>query len=235
MSSVRSGTRLELLLSGYIREKENEFDLYMNVPDGIDKIMHELYPLLMFKFGDCNPDGIKLNEDRTILIGNNPKTNQCNGHVVYADLGEYNDIGLNKGIHFWSIKSIRSKKGYHTFSGCYASIGVTTEKNDEIIKHWDWRGPKKHRNKFTDRKHFVHTGYGSHCQKCYGFSHDVIVTTKLDCNDWSVTYYKDKEQYKKENIPSNQYYYLAMLCCGKSVFTNLQVVETDDELRLVCV
>ena len=52
MSTVVRGLKLELLICGYLRENEDELELYMNIPDGFAKIMHDLYPLLLFKFGD---------------------------------------------------------------------------------------------------------------------------------------------------------------------------------------
>ena len=73
-------------------------------------------------------------------------------------------------------------------------------------------------------------GYNSHYQYCVNFEPDVIVTIKLNCNDWTVTYYKDKEEFKKDDIEPEQHYYLAMLCCGKSCYTHLKVVESPDDL-----
>ena len=45
--SVENGICLELLISGYIREKQDELKLYMNFPNEIAKIMHDFYPLLL--------------------------------------------------------------------------------------------------------------------------------------------------------------------------------------------
>ena len=59
MEPALQNTSLVLLISGYIREKEEEFNLHMNIPVGIGKIIHELYPLLLFKFGDCDPKALK--------------------------------------------------------------------------------------------------------------------------------------------------------------------------------
>ena len=87
---------MRLLICGYIRESEIELDLYMNIPKGIDKIMHDLYSVLLFKFGEHKNDIFKFEADKTIIRGNK---GGCNGYLVYADLGQFNDIGLNKGIH----------------------------------------------------------------------------------------------------------------------------------------
>ena len=223
MSSFKDRNHLDLLIGGYIREKETEYELYMNIPDGINKIMHDLYPILLFKFGEHNPKSLQVNNDRTILKGNDPKKKRCNGAFVFADLGQYNDIGLNKGIHLWSIKSLWNNK--RQFAGCYASIGITTEKNHEMIKEWTYSYDGK-------MIYWVNTekGYHYHEQDCYTFKPDVIVTIKLNCDNWTVTYYKDTEEFKKEDIEPGQCYYLAMLCCGQSCYTHLQVVESPDEL-----
>ena len=67
----------------------------------------------------------------------------CSGYTVYADLQEYNDCGLNKGIHLWSVKLLTGDEDWSDKAGCYASIGVITEKNNKLIndhnkgyRHW---------------------------------------------------------------------------------------------------
>ena len=175
--------RVELLIFGYIRQQEKELDLYMNIPIGINKIIHDLYPVLLFTFGDHNEKALLLDNDRTIIKGNDPVSNSCSGYLVYADSSQYSNTGFNKGIHLWSIKSLLTQRYGDLWSGCYASIGVTTQKNDKLIN-------KCHHGK-------IKIGYNSWYQTLNDFdlSHDVIVTIKLNCNDWTVTYYKDKEEY----------------------------------------
>ena len=112
---------LSLLISGYIKEQEKELKLYMIIPTGIARIMLIFYPVLLFKFGDFKKGQFQINDDKTILTGNPNWKRTCNAHLVYADLGQYNDIGLNEGIHLWSIKNLR-----YDDNGCFLSIGVTT-------------------------------------------------------------------------------------------------------------
>ena len=71
--STFSNAHLDLLISGYVREKENQLILSMNVPHGIAELIHDLYPLLIFKFGDYDKEVFQLNENKTILKGNNPQ------------------------------------------------------------------------------------------------------------------------------------------------------------------
>ena len=129
--SVENGIHLELLISGYIREKQDELKLYMNFPNEIAKIMHDFYPLLLFKFGDFKKDIFEVNEDGTILKG----IGDCNGYLIYADISQYSNTGLNQGVHSWSIKSLGED-----FAACFISIGVTTEKNDLLINEWNHDG-----------------------------------------------------------------------------------------------
>ena len=104
MSTQKKSVRLGLLICGYVREEERKLQLYMNIPNGIVKIVHELFPLLLFKFGDFNRGRFEINDDRTIIKG--PHNGSCNGFLIYADLEQYSDVGLNKGIHIWSIKRL---------------------------------------------------------------------------------------------------------------------------------
>ena len=60
---------LELLISGYMREKEKGLKLYMIIPTAIARIIYLLCPLLILKFGDFNKRQFKVDEDKTILKG----------------------------------------------------------------------------------------------------------------------------------------------------------------------
>ena len=211
MATKLNSLSLELLISGYIRIEEKQLDLYMNFPSGLDKIMHALYPVLLFKFGDCNPNAFKLTKEGLVIKGADLN---CWGHLVYANLGQYSDIGLSQGVHLWSIKSLRNN---WTFAGCFASIGVTTEKNEQLINDWDHRGHDNHHWIRKDK------GFQSHWQGCYTLDLPMTVTIKLDC----VTYYRNKTEIKTEAIEPNKSYYLAMLCCTYASYTHLSVVESD--------
>ena len=113
----KSDVFLQLLICGYIRENHNALKLFLNVPNGIVQIIHNLYPVLLFTFGDFNKERFILSDDNTILKGN---SDSCNGYMVYADLGENNDIGLKAGIHFWTVKSLfcNEKDDWNEFADC---------------------------------------------------------------------------------------------------------------------
>ena len=213
MSSLHNSVELELLISGYIRENERELSLSMNVPEGINKMMLELYPLLLYLFGDYKKDVYEVNDDRTIIKGIGES---CSGFLIYADLGQFNDIGLNKGIHLWSIKFLSR------YSSCFASLGITTDKTDKLINEWchtggNWSGhwgPMK--------------GHNYHFQGCGMWNKDKVVTMKLDCNAWTVTWFLDKTEITKEAIATNQHYYFVLFTCDKLKYAYFQVVDTPE-------
>ena len=124
MSTINKATSLNLLISGYLRDNEEQLNLTMNIPAGIDKIIHSLYPILLFKFGDYNSKAFKVTKDGTVIQGADL---DCWGYLVYADLGQYSDIGLSTGVHLWSIKGLQRRHlynhgAYSNFSSCFSSI-----------------------------------------------------------------------------------------------------------------
>ena len=123
---------------------------------------------------------------------------------MYADLQQYNDIGINKGIHLWSIKVLLIKRSH-----CYLSIGITTEKNMNIINHK------------STKKTWIKEGSNSHCDIPFAeprIDAGDTVTMELNCNEWSVTYYRNKSVIKTDKIDANKCYYLAMLYCENSTY-----------------
>ena len=74
----------------------------MHISTGIAQIIHKLYPILLFTFGDYNKNKFETNNDRTIVRGGEYGGN-CNGYLIYANLGQFNNIGLNAGIHTTNI------------------------------------------------------------------------------------------------------------------------------------
>ena len=222
-----SEANLSLLISGYIREQEKELKLYMIIPTGIARIILIFYPVLLFKFGDFNKGQFQINDDKTILTGQPNWKGTCNGHLVYADLGQFNDIGLNEGIHLWSIQNLANDH-----NGCFLSIGVTTAKSYKLINEW-----KREDNAFglyvdstfgsSNYEHWIDQGFNSYWKGYSFWKENQVMTIKLNCNDWSVTYYQDGIQVKNEEIEAGQCYYFALLCCDNDVYTHLKVVETQ--------
>ena len=225
-SSKYSGKCIEILINGYIRNHEKEYKLL--IPPEIAQIIYKSYPSLLFKFGDFNKDFFIINEEKTILKGIDGDIGRvvgsdCNGFMVYADLGQdiLNDIGINTGVYFWSVKCLLE------VARCFASIGVTTEKNDKLINHWDHDGMKLDDHWFEN---FKEGGRNSFYQGCTEWQKDQIITVRLDCDNWTVKYYKDKENtnFKEDKIEANKSYYFAMMVCNLESLTHYQIVQVPD-------
>ena len=140
--------------------------------------------------------------------------------MIYADLGQYSDTGFDKGVHVWSVQFMASTT-WSTTAGCFASIGVTTEKNDELINKWNhagWRGGPK--------EHWVDTGYYSYYKGNGKWKKEDVISVKLDCNNWTVTYYNDKDEIQKDKIEEDKSYYFAILSCGIARYGHFEVVES---------
>ena len=205
-----SRSDIELLIKGYARENEKRLDLFMNIPDEFVQMIINAYPLLLFRIGEFDKNVFNVTNEGTILKGRNFS---CRPWVVYADLGRYSDTGFNEGVHLWSVKSLVGNKVSGT-AICMLSIGVTTQKNEDILKGTEAGGGWVTRNGCNS----FYKGYGK-------WKANDTVTVKLDCNNWTVTYYNDSRQFNQETIDANKCYYFAMFCCGWSSFTHLQVVD----------
>ena len=125
--------------------------------------------------------------------------------LIYADITKNFKYGLNKGIHLWSVRALPiSRWSSNAVRHCFASIGVSTEKDTKIINEFKHDG--------TSTKHWNETGFYSFYQGCSKWADNETITVKLNCNDWTVTYFNDKKQIQKDQIEPNQYYYFMLLC-----------------------
>ena len=93
MATAQKFVSLQLLVSGFLRKQEKQLNLSMNIPDGIDQIIHKYHPLLLFKFGDCNENAFGKAVNGTVIQGTGL---DCHGYLVYADLGQFSNDGLNQ-------------------------------------------------------------------------------------------------------------------------------------------
>ena len=75
-------------------------------------------------------------------------------------------------------------------------------------------------------------GYNSHFRgdnvytSSDDWEQDDIITIKLDCDLWNVTYYRNDKQVQKDSIESNKPYYFALMCCDSIEQTHLQVLDS---------
>eukprot|EP01084_Bolivina_argentea_P146080 255880_1 len=120
----------------------------------------------------------------------------CNGRIIYAELNK-NDSGYNKGIYFWSVKL----NTIHSFR----SVGVTTEMSKEFVEQFNgylefWPIHKHGSCSFWD-------GYNAQ------WTYEEIITVKLNCDEWTVTYFRNNKKVKMDHIPPNKSYFFALYSC----------------------
>ena len=53
-----------------------------------------------------------------------------------------------------------------------------------------------------------------HYRECSKWRRNQVITIKLNCNEWSATYYEGHKEITKHPTPANKSYYFAMLCCS---------------------
>ena len=54
-----------------------------------------------------------------------------------------------------------------------------------------------------------------------------VITVKLNCDNWEVTYYKNGIGFKWDIVDPYESYFFVMFCCGYSI-PDMQVVENPD-------
>ena len=193
------------------------------MPQAVILLMVQFYPKI-YPFANHNEDIFEISNENTIIKGKS----DCQGYMIYANLLDNDDTGLRSGIHTWSIKALstsfydENQQWISKYANCFRNIGITTVKASDNIE------PTATANNLCT---FV-SGKGYHScidgMHCWGF--DQIITVKLDCYDWSVTYYHNLNQMEKKYIEPNQKYYFAICCCGSKNETHLQVVDTPTEI-----
>ena len=201
-------TFCELLVSGFTRESEKECRLYMIIDRGIYEIICSFYPRLL-RFAYFNDTKFKVSEDGLNVKGHSK--NDCMSYTVYA---ESNDgKGFRSGTHFWSIQFLRTTSATEG-STCYHSIGVRTksDSDDGIDESGDhWKGSENGS---------YYKGHGGH------WNPGEVMTVKLNCDDWTVVYYKGIKQVQSDNIVSNESYHFCLQLCAEKNWTDFEIVET---------
>lgn len=208
--------KLDELICGYLRTHRNQLDLWMDIPLEIGQIVHLLFPRARYKFGAFKEDQFEVSDDGDTIEG----TGDCGGYLIFADLGEFNDTGISKGVHSWSLQSTISGG-----SNCYASVGVLCEKTDFLINQWSSEFNWVHG---SDHDH--HEDWPTHITSSFIDLTDKwllndIITIQLDCTNWTVTYFKGSDEIEKHEISEGAYYF-ATNRCSSSAYTMLKVVDS---------
>ena len=112
-------SRTEMLIHGFIHEQEKKLKLMMDIPVEIILLILNYFPAL-YRFGLHDETLFTVSDDRLSIKS---ISCYCSGYMIYADLEDKDDIGLNEGVHIWSLLS-----NVHPI--CHRSIGITTIKLD---------------------------------------------------------------------------------------------------------
>eukprot|EP01084_Bolivina_argentea_P183795 317104_1 len=216
--------RLKLLISGYMHQQELTFKILV-IPNVMIQLVFDFYDKLI-KFGKYNTKQFILSDNNTVLTGKG----SCGGFMIYADISMCNK-GYNKGIHAWSVVALSTDytttksldANYATtnaFSECFQSIGITSTYDDKCnynSGHWRCLNSSASDSFFQG-----HRG---------NWKHNEIITVVLNCNNWSVTYYKGIEERHKDHLSPNLSYYFALSCCGNAWWTKVQTVDVPLHIR----
>ena len=217
--------RVELLVYGYIRRQESTLSLSAIVPDGIINLMIDLYPRLLLKFGAHNTTHFEVTDEGTVLRSINKQT--CSGYMVYAQLDECNKDGISSGVHSWSLQWISDDQFvYHGHPECYQSVGVTQinpskSALEKVSEHW-----QDEMDVTPQKEYSYYLGYNQ-------WEHKEIITVVLNCDDWTVTYFKGTtgtEHFQQNTIQKGKYFF-AVAACGAENRVRLRSVDVPSNLH----
>ena len=211
--STEKENKYELMVFGFIRELDKEFkcDLYHLLPYVIIQIVFKFYPKIM-QFELFNAKRFKTLNYKTEIKGlcDVNMIGGCNAYLIYAKcVNNINNEGYNNGVHYWSIKLLNSYKF------CHRSIGVTSLRDINLTKR-SFEG--------------WHTYSSNICYSYFeGFKDGWFIgdtmSVKLDCNEWTVTYYNNNQkEVQRDLIIPNRAYYFALLLSGRDV-SHCRVVD----------
>eukprot|EP01083_Nonionella_stella_P157579 511735_1 len=196
--------RALLLVSGYVRATEVALRLFMSIPNAITQMVYGFYPRLR-RIGDdsFNTREFVLSEDRTLINGDGC----CSSYLIYAECDE----GYTTGIHLWSVKALVEPN-------CYRYIGIINQKQQCYISQCNAL--------INDTIHCLYP------RKSELWKADTTMTVKLDCNQWTASFYENDVLSKEETIEEGHAYYFVLKLCASKKFTSLQCVESTIRVKM---
>lgn len=191
------------LVYGYIKNSTNEYHLFMNIANAIIEVIYSYYQHLKFNY--YNKKAFDVSEDGTVIRGN--RYLACGAWTAY--ISSPGNKGFNKGIHYLAIKNMKNDK-----TECFRNIGILSQRNEMII---------------TDNILSTWDKYDKIIASCYigrdKWHYNETISLELDCNEWTVTYWKDDDLFKIDHIPPNKSYHFAVNFCECMSWTHFQIVD----------
>ena len=202
----------ELLVDGYVRKIEHLYKVQNSVNDAAPIIVSYVAPLLLLGLDLHHQYKLNVSEDKLTLRGNDGNNHQS--YLIYAECDNYDNIGYNKGIHCWSVECIAYYENLWSFN----LIGIKSErKRPWVYEKWT----KVHEG-----------GLYYHLDNGLGKMHwpSNTITIRLNCYDWTLTYFNGLLEIQKDYIKPNQAYYFVLQISGNDK-SHFRVVPTPNKLK----
>ena len=207
------GQKIKLLIAGFAHEMEVYYKL--NIPSSIIKMIVSYYPVhtIANKFGYFDKGDLESSDEGKSIVSINTfpgglMTSMCIESNVYPQY--FAENGYNKGIHYFSIKLKQHRS-------CTHYVGITMEKDTASSHSSKWFHLDDDDGKNVKKQYLFPS---------YNWKGNDIVTTKLDCDNWNVTYFVDNVQAKQEKIRENQCYFLILRICVRD-HSKFEIIPTN--------
>lgn len=212
MSASQSKYRC-FLVYGFVREQEKVLKLSMHITEVIIELIIELFPLIVMQFGKGYGALFNLSDDGLLIKARNHVDGPyyAKYRILYPD-----NEGFDKGIHVWSIKLVPKswKSKYLPFQDP-KRIGITTNKDSWEELDIDL-ALRPDRNWFEADKVWVA---------------ESILTIKLDCTLWKISFYINDKKMNEEKIESNKYFIGLCIPYNRTYF-HYQIVDTPTKISM---
>eukprot|EP01084_Bolivina_argentea_P054829 100537_1 len=214
MSDFLEFMQVELLVTGFIHAFENKHNNRIFITSLVTKLILSFYPVLP-KWEIYDSTNYKLSKNGKIITSINSfpgglMTGSCFEYLIYPQCAAKN--GYNKNIHYISIQNEHS-------CGCSHHFGITTKRDKNDLASVSHRFCMDDNDK--DKKNGL---YQYLCTKSPDKS--VIITIKLDCINWVVTWFINNIETDNNKIEPNQCYYFVLKSCARD-HTPMKIVQTD--------
>ena len=206
MSSSGLKYRQNCLCSGYIKEEllhRDGKDLY---PLELSSVINDFLGNMLLGFDCAHKEELFKDID-----GNGKHIKICFKSASIDERVAHTKIAcssfINKGVTVIDIKCIQSSR--------WDAIGIMSDidqyKSDEWLsqikgyRYWyyDGQGIFAHHN---DKKSSLDKQY----DKLPKWKQDDIISMKIDCNEWNITFYLNEEEKQKHDLQPNLKYYLVL-------------------------